>query len=40
MVEVGSRSIALHTLPKEVMNLAFCESAVGYAFSKITEGRF
>ena len=32
--EAGSRTAALHRLPRAVIYLAFCESMVGYAFEK------
>jgi hypothetical protein len=36
--EVGSRSVALHTFPNAITNLAFCGSTVGYAFAEMMEG--
>lgn len=32
--EVGRWSVALHTPPSAVINLAFCGSTVGYAFAE------
>ena len=39
-VEVGSRSVALHTSPNAITNFASGESIVVYAFAEIMEGRY